>query len=457
MADSDCIIVHEQVVVPDAVAVKETVSVPVEAQEPPAFVPDPLWPDMNQCPSNEIWVLVTSELGIDAKFTPANVQITTQSYYIDWGDGSEVKKYQANPPKLHYYDNNKCENVDSLGRKFWLLRVFNTQLKYGLFFVGLFGDSTKEYFNGVKYVVFGNGLSFYFQGQISCINLEAIKYLSGNKREIDSYPAFSNNHSAINVKQIIIPDEITVKAMNGYNYYTQISHFGISFDNIKFSSTQSLLGSKFLKGKYDFSKSQMPPANIGLQYFASGGTQIEELILPQSTYEGTSLSQLANDCILLKRLILPPSCRKVTIITALVKNCKSLEELVIPDDLGVDSIEGVNGQYAFLNLSSYRGEIYLPNTRFRCLTIDNNLSCCGVKNVTISIESPFDLTYSGAHFMLRNTMLGHENFVRLFERLPNFSTSSTRIINITGSIGVEELTDEEVKIATDKNWQVIGV
>lgn len=194
MADSDCIIVHEQVVVPDAVAVKETVSVPVEAQEPPAFVPDPLWPDMNLCPSNEIWVLVTSELGIDAKFTPANVQITTQSYYIDWGDGSEVKKYQSNPPKLHYYDNNKCENVDSLGRKFWLLRVFNTQFKYGLFFVGLFGDSTKEYFNGVKYVVFGNGLSFYFQGQISCINLEAIKYLSGNKREIDSYPVFMCVH-----------------------------------------------------------------------------------------------------------------------------------------------------------------------------------------------------------------------------------------------------------------------
>lgn len=166
---------------------------------------------------------------------------------------------------------------------------------------------------------------------------------------------------------------------------------------------------------------------------------------------------LANDCILLKRLILPPSCRKVTIITALCQNCKSLEELIIPDDLGVDSIEGVNGQFAFISLSSYKGEIYLPNTRFRCLTIDNNLSCCGVKNVTISIESPFDLTYSGAHFMLRNTMLGHENFVRLFERLPNFSTSSTRIINITGSIGVEELTDEEVKIATDKNWQVIGV
>lgn len=456
MAECDCITVHERVVVPDPVVAREKVAVPVEVQEPPAFIPDPLWPDMNQCPSNEVWVLVTSELGADAKLTPANILISSQHYYVDWGDGSEVKKYFGSPTESHYYDNDKCKNVDSLGRKFWLLRVFNIQLDHGLFAVGLFNDRNKEYFNGVKYVVFGNGLSFYFQGQISCINLEAIKYLSGNKREIDVFPSFINNRSAINVKQIIIPEDVTVKAINGYNYYTQISHFGISFDNIRFISTQSLLGSKFLKGKYDFSKSQMPPPSPGLQYFAANGTQIEELILPQSIYEGTSLTQLANGCTLLKRLVLPPSCRKVTSITMLCQECSSLEELIIPDDLGVDSIEGVDGLQSFYNLSSYRGEICLPNTRFRRLTVDNSLSCCGVKNVTISTESPFDLTYNGAHFTLRNTMLGHENFVRLFERLPNFSTSSTRIINITGSIGVEELTDEEIKIATDKNWQVIG-
>ena len=459
MAECDCITVHERVVVPDPVVAREKVAVPVEVQEPPAFIPDPLWPDMNQCPSNEVWLLVTSELGADAKLTPANIFISSQHYYVDWGDGSEVKKFFGSyaEAKSHYYDNDKCKNVDSLGRKFWLLRVFNTKFDHGLLAVGLFGDRNKEYFNGVKYVVFGNGLSFYFQGQISCINLEAIKYLSGNKREIHAFPSFPNNRSAVNVKQIIIPEDITVKAIDGYNYYTQISHFGISFDNIRFFSTQSLLGSKFLKGKYDFSKSQMPPLNRGLQYFASGGAQIEELILPQSIYEGTNLIRLANGCVLLKRLVLPPSCRKVTNIEGLCSGCVSLEELIIPDDLGVDSIEGVDGLQSFSGLSSYRGEICLPNTRFRRLTVDNYLSCCGVKNVTISTESPFDLTDGGAHFMLRNTMLGHENFVRLFERLPNFSTSSTRVINITDSIGVDELTDEEIKIATDKNWQVIGV
>lgn len=38
MADSDCIIVHEQVVVPDAVAVKETVSVPAIVQNRGGFL-----------------------------------------------------------------------------------------------------------------------------------------------------------------------------------------------------------------------------------------------------------------------------------------------------------------------------------------------------------------------------------------------------------------------------------
>lgn len=469
MAECDCITVHEQVVVPDPlpvvesvvvpdpVVVHEKVVVPVEVQEPPAFVPDPLWPDMNQCPGNEIWVLVTSELGSDSKVTPANVQITTQSYYIDWGDGSEVKKYQGNPPELHYYDNDKCENVDSLGRKFWLLRIFDTQFDSGLFVVGLFGDKNREYFNGVKYVVFGNELSYYFWGQISCINLEAIKYLSGGKREINKYPYFTNNRSARNVKQIIIPDDITVKYIPGYNYYTQITHFGISFDGIAFESTQSLLGSPMLKGKYDFSKSQMPPVNIGLQYFASGGEQIEELILPQASYEGASLQYAANNCRLLKRFVLPTSCRQVNTIYGICANCELLDEIVIPEDLGVDCEEGVDAGYAFIACSSFMGEIRLPNTRFRRFTFNNNITCCGLKNIVISDKSPFDLTYDNAHFLLRNTALGHDNFVKLFERLPDFTGDTQRVINLTGSIGVEELTEAEIKIATDKNWQVIGV
>lgn len=49
MADSDCIIVHEQVVVPDASVVKETVSVPVIVQKP-KFIPDPSWGNLDECP-----------------------------------------------------------------------------------------------------------------------------------------------------------------------------------------------------------------------------------------------------------------------------------------------------------------------------------------------------------------------------------------------------------------------
>lgn len=47
--------------------------------------------------------------------------------------------------------------------------------------------------------------------------------------------------------------------------------------------------------------------------------------------------------------------------------------------------------------------------------------------------------------------------MEVFEQLPDFSGQSQRIINITDNPGTHELTEGDIKIATDKNWQVIGV
>lgn len=43
----------------------------------------------------------------------------------------------------------------------------------------------------------------------------------------------------------------------------------------------------------------------------------------------------------------------------------------------------------------------------------------------------------------------------LFNRLPDFTNSNSRTINIVDNPGTSELMGEDMKIATDKNWVVI--
>ena len=126
MADSDCIIVHEQVVVPDAVAVKETVSVPAIVQKP-KFIPDPSWGNLDECPGNDIWFVVTDDKPttfedyIFVQYSSFNVK----SYKIDWGDGSET--YTAIAPTTTNITNHKylkgTGRIDTNGREFWIMKV----------------------------------------------------------------------------------------------------------------------------------------------------------------------------------------------------------------------------------------------------------------------------------------------------------------------------------------------
>ena len=124
MADSDCIIVHEQVVVPDAVAVKETVSVPAIVQKP-RWIPDIEWGDLEECPKDSIWFVVTDEL--PSAIGRPHVQFSSfyDQYFIDWGDGESY----ASPTRTNTLDfinhtyAKGTGNIDSKGREFWIMKA----------------------------------------------------------------------------------------------------------------------------------------------------------------------------------------------------------------------------------------------------------------------------------------------------------------------------------------------
>ena len=75
----------------------------------------------------------------------------------------------------------------------------------------------------------------------------------------------------------------------------------------------------------------------------------------------------------------------------------------------------------------------------------------GLQNLIFSKESKF--SYSTAtNLEITNSPLGHDNIVSILDRLPDFTGMSPKTIKLTGCVGVSELTDDEKKIATDKNW-----
>ena len=99
----------------------------------------------------------------------------------------------------------------------------------------------------------------------------------------------------------------------------------------------------------------------------------------------------------------------------------------------------------------------LKNTKIRCLSWSGSYQqpLCGLTGLTFSPESQFDYTYNGANLYVRYSALSHEAILEIFNQLPDFNGESERVIDIVGCLGVTELTEEDLKIATDKNWVVI--
>ena len=97
MGTCDCAVVQERVIVPEAFAVKEsvvvpdtvtvkaTVSVPAIVQKP-RWIPDIEWGDLEECPKESIWFVVTDEL--PSAIGRPHVQFSSfyDQYFIDWGD-----------------------------------------------------------------------------------------------------------------------------------------------------------------------------------------------------------------------------------------------------------------------------------------------------------------------------------------------------------------------------------
>ena len=191
--------IEEEVLVPDVPIIEEEVLVPAIVQKP-KFIPDPSWGNLDECPDNDIWFVVT-----DDKPTTFEDYIFVQyssfdvkSYKIDWGDGSEI--YTAIAPITTNITNHKylkgTGRIDTNGREFWIMKVsyelYSIDYYHYIYPNGyVYVNYPQKIYNiaPYKYIVFGKNIRKlkYCSFDLSTLPLEAIKFLSDT---IDCIPTF---------------------------------------------------------------------------------------------------------------------------------------------------------------------------------------------------------------------------------------------------------------------------
>lgn len=204
--------------------------------------------------------------------------------------------------------------------------------------------------------------------------------------------------------------------------------------------------------KYKFSrKSDYPKPYTGsipqLGYYSF---QVEEIIYPQEPFLGDSVYDNLNNCRRLRKLIYPPSMPYIYNAGYFLNGMYSLQELFIPEDFGSLSERGTFiNQIFWLTIPDFVFNI--PNCRLLGFGISNST----FNGIKFSKESQFvwNNSYNNV-LMITDCVISREALVDIFNQLPDFTGQPTRTMSLVNTTGAQELTEEDIKIVTDKNWVV---
>lgn len=377
----------------------------------------------------------------------------------------------------------KETGIDSQGRKFWVVRTTISENldKHDIFSYSIY-SFTSTYYEGIR--LENNSLTFLSIGD---------KIFTEKRYSLKFIPLVNLYSSGLNLLGIKIKGKIL---------YSFISIGGPSFPNfrgflldepvtiehfpedhigsekifaiddwlyglLKIPKMNIVEGSLFpsfacrsLKGdwnicdfsKYKFTrKSDYPKPYTGsmpqLGYYSF---QVEEIIYPQEPFLGDSVYDNLNNCRRLRKLIYPPSMPYIYNAGYFLNGMYSLQELFIPEDFGSLSERGTYINQIFcLTIPDFVFNI--PNCRLLSFGISNS----AFNGIKFSKESQFVWNNSYNNVLtIINCVISREALVDIFNQLPDFTGQPTRTMSLVRSTGAQELTEEDIKIATDKNWVV---
>lgn len=449
MQDS-CITVQEKVVVPNIpvveeeiicpqpqIQVQEKVVVPAIVQEPNEVekVIDPAWRDYVYNVEDEyINVIVTQYKNIEPLICLTSYSSTYQVFSIN---GERITPTTYKNYQIILMNNYKETGLDSLGRKFWVLKFTNTEeaKKSNIFDLSFYSRVTEFY-------------------EFTSLINSSLTFISvGDK-------IFTEKRYATRVGQRILYtyqsnyNLLGIKIRGSYLY--KLPHIEVIEGSlIPFSLVMRSIAGDYNKidlTKYRFKVTNTPgqPFAGTLPTFGYYSYALQELIYPREPYLGDSVYDNNHSCYRLKKLIFPPSMPYIYDARYFLYDCHNLEELYIPEDFGSLSERGTTMGQVF--------HLYLPEFILNipgCKLLNISVTYSSIKGIKFSKESPFVYNNSYTNvFSLTYTAISREAIVDIFNQLPDFTGQPTRTMNLVGSPYASELTEEDLKIAINKNWVI---
>ena len=466
----DAVAVKEQIVVPDAVAVKETVSVPVEVriERMPAYHPDPLWPDLENCPEGHIWAICYGfeEWDYDLNFSHVYVSGT-----VDWGDGESEEILNHYAECSHHKFVRGTGRKDSEGREFWLVDIVGkttsdiySQFKFCRYTSDTYNTLHIDGRNGVAAICVGEGLKFqvivseeYMHPMLEYVRVKGINVWK---------PVSLN--SIYSVKKVKYEENARVEYLVDSPVPGSYFDFPFPIENCRYFYSLSYLSvSRIDRDVLDFGRLELSsinytanPNRVSLSSTFQSIKHIKEVRMPKMYDRCTGLSYFINASNI-RRIVFQPgdslaNCRSLAYFAS---SCYSLEELVnLPEDLG-KNVENVDCVALFSNCYSLRlTALDFPYAKLRRISLPGTdaIRSVPVSRLVFHPDSPFDQKDGSNHINIKYCRFEREGLVELFNLLPDFSGDTVRQIDITGNPGSEELTEEERQMATNKNWIIVG-
>lgn len=456
----DVPIIEEQVLYPsNPISVEEEVLVPAIYQEVQRqYKLDPLWDSLEETPKNHIQMIVYK--GRDEDYD-VSFWFYDQNIRVDWGDGiiEDFVDSKAGLDRVNHKFVDGSGKLDSNGERFWFvdITIIKDNITYNVIKLSNYNNNNnRDYSKSIIKAVSINREGLYTNLEISDISQQYPPYVE-YVRVHGNYIIFRNdNLSSKFIKEIRFDSkDIRFEKLLGDTFPNNYPGYPINIFNHKLigSYGNALFANAYspilLNKSYDLRKFTF----FSLSSLFEGNAIVEEIYLPEICSENwKSLGYMLNGCIRLRKLVFPKDHTLFSYINDLTASFGLLYNLEEIENFPNESIGKFSDEAIIctgFNFFKYSMGFGNDKIKLRCFIANDSY----INSLQFSNESPFD--YGSTHINLLRAKFEKDSLLSLFNRLPDFTNSNSRTINIVDNPGTSELMEEDIKIATDKNWVVI--
>jgi hypothetical protein len=465
------VIIEEEVLVPDVpiiekqvfypsnpISVEEEVLVPAIYQEVQRqYKLDPLWDSLEETPKNHIQMIVYK--GRDEDYD-VSFWFYDQDIRVNWGDGiieDILNGSIAGYNRVNHKFVDGSGKLDSNGERFWFvdITIIKDNIAYNVIKLSNYNND-QDYSKSIIKAVSINREGLYTNLEISDISQQYPPYVE-YVRVHGNYIIFRNdNLSSKFIKEIRFDSkDIRFEKLIGNTFPSNYPGYPINIFNHKLigSYSNALFANAYspilLNKSYDLRKFTF----FSISSLFEDNTIVEEIYLPEICSENwKSLDYMLSGCIRLRRLIFPKDQSLFSYIEDLISSFAKLYNLEEVENFPNEHIGEFSDKAIIctgFNYFKYSMGFGNNKIKLRCFIANDSY----INSLQFSNESPFD--YGSTHINLLRAKFEKDSLLSLFNRLPDFTNSNSRTINIVDNPGTSELMGEDIKIATDKNWVVI--